>query len=182
MATFTTPEQFATVNKANVETLLNLANSAFAKAERLAALNLNTARSALEDGAANVQALLAVKDVQALVSLQASLAQPMIEKTVAYARSVYEIVSEGQAEVAKLFEAQIAEFNKAFTSALDQAAKSAPAGSEPVFAAVKSALASANGAYENVSKAAKQAAETVEANVSAATTATVKAVSAKKVA
>ena len=45
MSNFVTPEQFAAANKANVETLLTLANTAFASAERLSALNLNTARS-----------------------------------------------------------------------------------------------------------------------------------------
>jgi hypothetical protein len=83
MTVFATPEQFAAANKANIETLLTLANSAFANAERLAALNLNTARSVLEDGVANAKALLAVKDVQELVNLQAALAQPLVEKAVA---------------------------------------------------------------------------------------------------
>ena len=36
---YTTPEQLSTANKANVETLLTIANTAFASAERLAALN-----------------------------------------------------------------------------------------------------------------------------------------------
>ncbi len=177
MSVFATPEQFAATNKANVETMLTLANSAFASAERLAALNLNTARSAMEDGVANTKALLAVKDVQQLVSLQSSLAQPLVEKAVAYARSVYEISSQSQEEVAKVLEAQVAELNKGFASALDQAAKSAPAGSDVAVAAVKSAIAAANSAYDSMNKAAKQVAEIAEANVAAATNATVKAVS-----
>ncbi|NMG63995.1 TIGR01841 family phasin [Azoarcus indigens] len=173
-----TPEQFITINKANVETLLSLANTAFANAERLAALNLNTARSVLEDGVANTKALLAAKDVQELVSLQSSLAQPLVEKVVAYTRSVYEITSQSQEEVSKLLEAQVAELNKGIASALDQAAKSAPAGSDVAVAAVKSAIAAANSAYDSLSKTAKQVAEIAEANVAAATNATVKAVSA----
>lgn len=178
MSAFNTPEQFAAANKANVETLLNLANAAFANVERLAALNLNTARSVLEDSAANAKALLAVKDVQSLMNLQASLAQPLIEKAVAYNRSVYEIASQNQEEVSTLFAAQIAELNKNVAAALDQAAKSAPAGSDTAIAAMKSAIATANSAYGSVSKAAKQVAEIAEANVAAATSATVKAVDA----
>jgi len=178
MSAFNTREQFAAANKANVETMLNLANAAFANVERLAALNLNTARSVLEDSIANAKALLAVKDVQGLVSLQASLAQPLIEKAAAYNRSIYEIASQGQEEVSKLFEGQIAELNKNLATALDQAAKSAPAGSDTAVAAMKSAIAAANSAYDSVSKAAKQVAEIAEANVAAATSATAKAVSA----
>jgi phasin family protein len=177
MMMFATSEQFTAANKANVETLLSLANTGFAGIERLAALNLNTARTALEDGVATAKTLLAVKDAQELLSLQ-SLAQPAVEKAVAYARSVYEIATQTQEEISKVVEAQIAELNKAVAAALDKAAKSAPAGSDVAVAAVKSAIAAANSAYDSVSKAAKQVAEMAEANLDAATSATVKAVSA----
>ena len=54
---YTNPEQFAGANKANVETMLTVANTAFASAERLAALNLNTARILLEDSVNSAKAL-----------------------------------------------------------------------------------------------------------------------------
>ena len=174
----TTQEQLATANKANVEAMLTLANTAFASAERLAALNLNTARAVLEDGMNNAKALLGAKDLQEVISLQATLAQPAVEKAVAYSRNVYEISAQTQDEFSKLVEAQFAEVNKNVASTLDKAAKSAPAGSDVAVAAVKSAIAAANSAYDTMSKAAKQVAEIAEANVAAATNATVKAVGA----
>jgi len=180
MTKFAAPEQLVAASKANIETMLSQANSAFAKAERLTALNLNTARSVLEDGVANTKAVLAVKDPQELVKLQASLTQPLVEKAVAYARSVYEIASEGQEEFAKVFETQLAELNKFFVTSLDQAAKSAPAGSEPIFAAAKQAIATANNAYDSMTKAAKQVSELAEANVAAATKAPAKTTRARK--
>ncbi|MCK9388129.1 MAG: phasin family protein [Sulfuritalea sp.] len=172
-----TTEQFATTNKANVETLLTIANTAFASAERLAALNLNTARAMLEDSVANTKALLGVKDVQQLVALQTTLAQPAVEKAVAYSRSVYEIATQTQEELSRVVEGQFSEINKNVSSALDKAAKNAPAGSDVAVAAVKSAIAAANSAYDSMTKAARQVAEIAEANVAAATNATVKAVS-----
>ena len=132
----------------------------------------------LEDGAANAKALLAVKDVQELVSLQSSLTQPMIEKAVAYNRNVYEIATQTQEEISKVVEGQMTEANKNLAAALEKAAKSAPAGSDVAVAAVKSAIAAANSAYESMTKAAKQVAELTEANVAAATSATVKAAGA----
>ena len=48
-------------------------------------------------------------------------------------------------------------------------AKSAPAGSDVAVAAVKSMLAAANSAYDNLTKVTKQATEIAEANVNAAT-------------
>ena len=171
-------EQFAAVNQAAVESLLTVANTSLAAAERLAALNLNTARALFADNAANVAALLAVKDVQGLVALQSKLAKPAVEKAIAYSRSVYEIASQTQEEFAKIFDSQYVEINKNVTTALDKAVKNAPAGSDVAVAAVKSAIAAANSAYETMNKAAKQVAEMAEANVAAATTATVKAVGA----
>lgn len=178
---YTTPEQLAGANKANVETLLTVANTAFASAERLAALNLNTARTLLEDSVNTAKTLLAAKDVQELVSMQAALAQPAFEKAVAYSRSVYEIASQTQDEFSKIFDSQYVEINKNVTSVLDKAVKNAPAGSDVAVAAVKSAIAAANSAYETMNKAAKQVAEMTEANVAAATSATVKAVGATAV-
>jgi phasin family protein len=175
---YNTPEQFVGANKANVETLLTVANTAFASAERLAALNLNTSRILLEDSVNNAKALLSVKDVQELLSMQTALAQPAFEKAIAYSRSVYEIATQTQDEFAKIFDTQYVEMNKNVTTVLDKAAKSAPAGSDVAVAAVKSAIAAANSAYETMNKAAKQVAEMAEANVAAATTATVKAVGA----
>jgi phasin family protein len=177
---YNTPEQVSIANKANVESLLTLANTAFASAERLAALNLNTARNLLEDTVSSTKALMGAKDVQELMNIQASLAQPTVEKAIAYSRSIYEIASQTQEELTKVFEAQFAEANKTMTSALDKAVKNAPAGSDVAVAAVKSAIAAANSAYDSMTKAAKQVAEIAEANVAAATSATVKAVGSAK--
>lgn len=175
---YTTPEQFSSANKANVESMLSMANTAFASAERIAALNLNTARTLLEDAVANAKSLLGAKDVQELMSLQTSLTQPTLDKAVSYSRNLYEIAQQTQEEFGKIFESQFAEANKNVSTALDKAAKNAPAGSDVAVAAVKSAIAAANSAYDTMTKAAKQVAEIAEANVAAATSATVKAVGA----
>jgi phasin family protein len=176
MTMYSTPEQISSTNKANIESLLTIANTAFASAERLAALNLNTARNLLEDTVSNAKALMGAKDIQELMNIQTSIAQPTVEKAIAYSRSVYEIASQTQEELTKVFEGQFAEANKTMTSALDKAVKNAPAGSDVAVAAVKSAIAAANSAYDSMTKAAKQVAEIAEANVAAATSATVKAV------
>ena len=174
---FATPEQFAAANKASVEAMLSLANTALASAERIAALNLTTARSLLEDGVANTKAILGAKDPQEAMAVQASLAQPNVEKAVAYTRSVYEISAQSKEEVSKLLEGQFGDFQKQVAGLLDKAAKSAPAGSDVAVNAVKSAIAAATSAFDSMNKAAKQVAEIAEANVAAATNATVKAVS-----
>ena len=171
-------ENLVSANKAAVENVTTIANGAIANAERLAALNLNTARSLMEDSVANVKAMLGAKDPQQFVALQSTLVQPFIEKFVAYSRSVYEIAADSHEDVSKIVEAQVAEVSKTVSDVLDKATKNAPAGTEGAIAAVKSAIAAANAAYENINKATKQAVEMTEANVAAATAKTVKAVGA----
>lgn len=175
---FATPEQFIAANKASVDALLALANAALVGAERVSTLNLNTARALLEESVANTKALLGAKDVQEAIAVQTSLAQPNVEKAVSYSRSLYEIALQSQDEFSKLIEAQFHDFQKNVAGLLDQAAKSAPVGSDVAVAAVKSAFAAANSAFDSLNTAAKQVAEITEANVAVATNATVKAVGA----
>lgn len=177
---YVTPEQIAAANKANVEAIINLAQSNFATFEKLSALNFNATKAAFEDALNHAKALTQVKDIQELVNLNVSLAQPTLEKAIAYSRSVYELATQTQAELTRFAEAQAAEMNKNVVSMLDKFAKNAPAGSDVAVAAVKSALAAANSAYDSLSKVAKQATEIAEANFAAATTAVTKDLKAAK--
>ncbi len=166
---YVTPEQIQAANKANVETFLAVANAQFAAFEKLANISAGAVRTAFEDSMANTRALLGAKDVQEFVSLQSAFAQPAVEKVIAYSRSVYEVATEANSEFSKVAERRVSEWNENFVSLLDKVSKNAPAGSDVAVAAVKSMLAAANSAYDNMTKVAKQATEMAEANVSAAT-------------
>ncbi len=166
---YVTPEQIAAMNKAGVEAILGLANSQFAALERLSALNFDATKSAFEESVDHAKSLLGAKDIQEFVNLNTAVAQPTLEKAIAYSRSVYEIASQTQGEIAKFIEVQAAEFNKNLVGLLDKVSKNAPAGSDVAVAAVKSALAAAGSAYDSFNKVAKQATEIAEANFAAAT-------------
>jgi phasin family protein len=179
---YVTPEQLQAAQKGNVETLLAVANAQFAAFEKLANINAGAIKSAFEDSIANTRALLGAKDVQEFVTLQNSFAQPAIEKAIAYSKSVYEIATEANSEFTRVAERRVAEWNENFVSLLDKVSKNAPAGSDVAVAAVKSMLAAANSAYDNMNKVAKQATEIAEANVAAATETVKGLAKAKKVA
>lgn len=169
---FKTNEKFTAGNQAAVDTLLNVVNASLNGAERLAALNINTARAFVADGAVNVAALFAVKDPQSLIALQKTLVKPALEKAVAYSRGVYEIISQSSGGLTEIVQGQAADAKKNFVVAVEQSLKNAPAGSEAIVAAVKSSFAAADSAFENVSKVAKQATATIEAGVASANQAT----------
>ena len=162
-------EQFTAANKATVYSLLAVANTALASAERIAALNLDTARSALEDTVSGVQSVIGAKDPQAALAAQSSLAHPAVEKAVAYGRSVYEITTQTQQELTKMVEAQIGSFQKSVAGMLEMAAKSAPVGSEGAVTAIQSAIAAANSAFGNMNAVTKQFADAAQANIAALT-------------
>ena len=162
-----TAEQLLAAQKANVETLFGLTTKAFEGVEKLIELNVTASKAALAEAAGTAQSALGVKDAQELLALQASLFQPLAEKTAAYTRHLYDIASGTGAEFSKTFESQFADAQKKFLAVVDNAAKNAPAGSETAVAVFKSAVAAGNNALESVQKAVKQAAEVAEANFNA---------------
>ena len=160
---------------AGIGSISLLANATIDGIERLAALNLSAGRSFVEASFANVSALLGATDVQSFVNLQQKLAAPVLEKGMEYSRNVIAITSETKDKIAKEIESQVSVVNANVSGLVEKALASAPAGSEVAVAAVKTAIKSANEAYEGLNKAAKQAVEVAEANVAAATSATLKA-------
>lgn len=164
-----TTDQIANANKANVEMLLGFARIQFAAFERLSALNFNATKAAFEAGIGQTRALRGDKDVQQLVGVTSAAIQPNIDNVISYSRSVYELATQTQGEIAELFQSQATEFNKNMVEFLSEVSKSTPYNADIAVASVKSALAAANSAYESITRAAKQATEMAEANLTAAT-------------
>ncbi|ATA53861.1 MULTISPECIES: phasin family protein [Variovorax] len=165
-----TADQILAAQKANLETLFGLTTKAFEGVEKLVELNVTASKAALTEAQSTAQAALSVKDAQELLTLQASLFQPLAEKTAAYSRHLYDIAQGTSAEFSKAFEAKAAEAQQAFVGLVDSASKNAPAGSETAVAVLKSAVAAANNAFESVQKAVKQASDVAEANFNAVST------------
>ncbi|MFA5487818.1 MAG: TIGR01841 family phasin [Candidimonas sp.] len=169
------PQQVLATQKASLENLLAVQNTVFGGFEKLVDLNLKVIKATLDEVSQKSQQAIEVKDAQEAVAFTSGLVQPTAEKVLAYSKHVYDIVSGVQGDLSKLTETQIAQGQQQVTEAIDQLSKSAPTGSEGAIALLKSSLATANNAYESVSKAARQAAEAAESNISAATNATFKA-------
>jgi phasin family protein len=164
---YTVPEQLLALNKAHLDIAVKFAGVAFNGAERLLDLQVKATKAAFADTVEGAKVLAAAKDLQQLTALKDSVAQPAIEKATAYARGVYDVATSTQAEVGKIMEQQIADYNKQIVSTLDKMVKTAPAGSEMGIAATKSAIAAVNSAYDNLSKIAKQFAEATQSNFEA---------------
>lgn len=172
---YQTPEHFAAANKSAVHALVEGANAALASAERISTLNLSAARAALDDLSSS-SALLGSTDATEAAALQSALVQPSFERAVSYSRSVCEIAAETRQQLAQQVEAQFDDFQKQLAEMIEQAARSAPVGSDAAVSAFKTVFAAANSALDSFNTAARQVAEVTERSVAAAADASVAAV------
>ena len=169
MGLYPTPENLSEAQKQNIGAMMKLSQKAFEGIEKMVDLQLNAARASLQETSEKFKALMSVKDASDVMNINKEMATPSAEKALAYSRTIYDIASQTSGEVQRLIDAQIAEANKKLVDALDEFAKSAPAGSESVVAMMKSSLTAANSAYETANKAARQVVEMAERNMRAAT-------------
>ncbi|WVN42512.1 phasin family protein [beta proteobacterium MWH-UniP1] len=174
MGLYPTPESLSAAQKENLDAMMKLSHKAFEGVEKMVDLQLNAARTSLQETAEKFKALMSVKDAQDMVNLNKDMATPNTEQALAYSRTIYDIATQTSSEVQRLVDAQIADANKKLIDALDEFAKTAPAGSEAVIAMMKSSLTAANSAYETANKAARQVVEMAERNMKAAADATQK--------
>ena len=176
---YPTANQFLEMQKSNVDALQAFGSAVFQATEKLANLNIAATRSLMQDGAGAAQSMLAARDPQEAVAIAGNLAQPHAEKAAAYSRSAYGIASATNAELGKIFEAQITEGNRKLAELVDAAAKSAPAGSEHAIGMLKQSITAASVAFDAITKAARQAGETAESNIAAAVAVATDAVKGK---
>jgi phasin family protein len=171
-------QDFAAVAQSNVDVLLALSTKAFEGAEKLAALNLQVAKGGLAEATKASTTVLSAKDPQSLLALQAGAVQPAAAKASEYATQVAAIMTETKSELDKVIAKSAAQAQSAFSTMIEAALKSAPAGSADGMALWKSAVEAANGGYEALQKAAKQAADVAQANYTAASNTVAKATKA----
>src|SRR4051812_18974901 len=115
------PEQLAGWQKAAIDTSIACAQAALAGAEQLLQLNLDAARTALEQHAQATRALLGTTDPQELMRLRSRLAQQTMQQAASYAQDVYDLVSATHAQFAQHTERQLAGFNEDLVTRAEQA-------------------------------------------------------------
>lgn len=161
-------ETLAAWNQAAYEAAMNYARASLASAEQLLKLNLETTRASLDEAAKATRELMSANDPQQLVAVRTRLAQTHMQHAATYAQSVYEIVSQTQAQLARLFEEQMGRVAKDMTAGGAGPTQGMP-GADLSNAAMKSTLAATSAMMESLNLASKQFAELSEATMKAAT-------------
>lgn len=96
-----------------IELLQTLSAVYLTSVERLAALNLNRAREAIEECAAAARTPVQANGTYNLQGALSGIAEPMWQKTLAYSRSASEIVAETHEEMTKAMTGQFSSQNLA---------------------------------------------------------------------
>jgi len=158
-------DALAGITKTNVAQATKLAALALENVDKLTKVNLLAAKSALAQGVEAAQAVAAVKDVQQLATLNTALADAGMKTAMAYWKNLYEIATEAQAKLAALVEESGAAYTKDAAVWVDQASKSAPAGSEAAVNAFRQGFAASTAAFDQFSQASKQVLSLADANI-----------------
>ena len=161
-------ERFAEINKAGYDTAVRLATLSLGKAEQLARLNFEAAKAALEQGVQSAGAVGGITDAKEFAAVNTKLTEANVQQALGYTRGLYEIGSRGQAEFSALANDAWAGYKSNVAAWVETVAKNTPAGSEIAVNALKSTVAAANAAYEQISKATQQVVSLTDASVRAA--------------
>ncbi len=170
-------EKFVALNKKQIETTVQVFQIGFNACEMLIKLNLEAARSLLQESMANAQPLTAVRDVAGLSAWTGGQFRAGADKLSGYSRNVYEIGGQASSTLGDLLEQTLLSTNQEVVEWVDEVLKSSSIPQpEATAAAAKAAMANAKTVIEGISKAVRQTAGYADANVRAAAAATAEAV------
>ena len=161
-------DQFAAANEAAIEQFAYFAKLSLGNIEKFTELGLGAARESVTQATRHAQSLAGARDVNEALAINSAAVEPALKRAYAYSRTAYETAAASSDEVKKVLEQNSAQLNKAAIAALEEALKYAPAGSESVVGNLKTAIAAAQSAYNNMTSINKQIYDTVEQNVASA--------------
>ena len=170
---FTNPEQFASATKTLFELQMMTFNALTSKAvqgvEQVVALNMATAKNSVEGTMAVGKEISTAKDPKAALAAAAAHAQPGMANAVEYGDQLKVIIDDIRSEFTQAADAHIAEAKSTLSALIYDVTKNVKPGSENAVEIIKAAIDNAFQGYEQVTKATRQAVETVEAQVAKAT-------------
>lgn len=170
-------EQVKIETQKAIDTAMDLVTASIHSVEKLTHIQLETSRQILEDTTKALKELTAVTDAKEILSRVSEMATHAVEKNMASARDIYDVVNEVNAKINKIAETNLQVAQQSALNSVDGFAnKFNTSGSQAASNSVKTWIDSTNQAISAVSKVASQVTEFANNNISAATTATVNAV------
>ncbi|MDN7584155.1 TIGR01841 family phasin [Burkholderia orbicola] len=161
------PEKLAADYQSGIAAWFAIARPAIHGFEAVVELNLQAARTALEEYEDKLKNAFNANNPAAGFAQQVAAPQEAAGKAVSYGRHLFDIAVSTQSEWAKVAQAQYEQNDKRLKDVLGELSKHAPAGSAPVVAALNSALSAASAAADSVRAATGQAIEAAQSGFDA---------------
>ncbi|MBS4017419.1 phasin family protein [Azonexus hydrophilus] len=173
-------EKVVSAHKAQLAALHEMTGKALDVVEKIAQLNLDTARNHLQAHDEHVKTLMSAKDLKSLAKLNEELLQKIAGKTANYSQELFKLASGMGSEFGELVQSQMKDAQKEFFSAVEVTVNSLPENAASVKDAIKSAMAQAATAMESVQKAVQEAQDTGSAQLSSMVEGTTKSAKSRK--
>jgi len=159
MNTLPSVQNLTDAANANIVTLQSFAEIVLNASERLTTLNIDAARSLFAFASTSSAPLLG-EGLRDQIANRVSMQGQGLEKAAEYVRSVNDVCLKSQADVTQMSAKRMSEMTDSLHALLDSLAKSGPAGSADIVAAMKTALNTANTTFENLIRTAREVTET----------------------
>lgn len=105
---------------AALDSFLEISRLSLKNAEGLADLNAVALREAFTGGAAAVHAFAGITSASELQSIQSKLVAPMMDKALAYGRSVHDLAAQTQQEISQLLQSQLSALQQKTSKTMTQ--------------------------------------------------------------
>lgn len=168
-------EQITAETQKAIDTAMELVTTSIHSVEKLTHIQLETSRQIMEETSKAIKELAGVTDPKEMFSRVNAMATQAVEKNLASARDVYDIVSEVQSKINKVAEESVQNLQQAALTSVDGLSQYNPSGAKAATDSLKTWINSANQALSAMNKVAAQVTEFTNSNINAATTATVNA-------
>lgn len=151
------PEQYSELHRKNMEAAMKLAQMSIENSQRIVALQVDAAKELFQDSVENAKALAAAKDPQQAVALRTQYTQETTQKMMETARKMAEIGNTSRSEFSRLLTEQLASGSKDMIDAFQSFFGSLPGQNTHVVETMQKAMATANSAFEQITKASATA-------------------------
>ncbi len=150
-------EQFNELGRKGMDAAMTMARLSMENSQRIMALQFELAKELFESGIEHATAQASAGDPQALMKLRTQYAQETTQRMVAAAQQIAEIGNAAQAELARLVSAQMSTGSQNMTESMQAFMKTLPGQTPNMMESFQKAVATANAAFDQLSKASTAA-------------------------
>ena len=150
-------EQFSELQRKNMEAAMRLAQLSIENSQRVMALQSELARELFQNSIENAKAQGSVKAPQDVLTLRTQYAQETAQRMMETAQKIAEVGNEARTEFSRMLTEQLASGSHDLMEAFQSFFKSLPGQNANVLENMQQAMATANGAFEQIAKASAAA-------------------------